>query len=164
MRLPAAVATAACCVTLTGCGPATGAAPRSATHPATRSRPARAAAANRLAAQREAQRLLAAARVPAGAARLTRAPAVPTGPALGTPGRLSLVDRTEFWRVAMPFARTLAWVRSHPPAGLHQGGSMTYGGPGGLTGGGYGYYGPKNPAWASPNSTSASRWPGREPA
>jgi hypothetical protein len=68
---------------------------------------------------------------------------------MGTPGVLSLVDRAHFWRLPMPFAAALAWLRAHPPAGLPPDGSTTSSGPSGPTAGGYGYAGPKGPAWES---------------
>lgn len=110
------------------------------------------AAGNLAAARAEASRLLLLARVPTGAVRLIRPPRSLAGPAMGTPGVTSLVDRVVAWRVRLPFAVTLAWLRAHRPRGLRSDGSASSGNavPGQTPSMvGTSYSGPANRAWQS---------------
>jgi hypothetical protein len=105
---------------------------------------AAAVARNQQAAAGEAGRLLVLAPLPPGAVRAGPAPgALAGGPVLGTPGVSSLVVRTQFWRVPLPFDQVEQWLAAHPPEGLTAAGSSNGGGPGiaGTTVG-YGYTAP----------------------
>jgi hypothetical protein len=144
-------AVVASCVLAAGCGtvrlPAH--APGAASSVRT-GRPATAAG-NRAAAQAEAARLLSLARVPPGAVRVARPPRSLSGPALGTQGVASLVDRVVAWRVGLPVAAVRAWLSAHQPRGLPWEGSARSGsaGTGSAAVTGSSYRGPGNPAWQS---------------
>jgi len=109
------------------------------------------AAGNRAAAWAEAIRLLSLARVPPGSVLLARPPWSLPGPALGTPGVASLVDRVVAWRVGWPFAAVRAWLSAHPPRGLPPDGSASGGNAitGQTTMTGTSYRGPASRAWQS---------------
>jgi len=115
------------------------------------SRPA-AGGSNQARARQEASWLLSLTRLPDSAHETGRVHHLP-GPVMGTPAVTSLVIRTSYWKVAMPYAATLAWVKAHPPEGLVQSGSAESGGPGGFTAG-YGYSDRPSSSWADPNSRS----------
>lgn len=138
----------ALCLAVAGCGhqhPGAGPGPRP---PGGRATPA-VVASYRLAV-REAQRLLAAVQVPAGAVRVTSAPRILDGPAMGTPsaGR-SLIDKVWLWRVPLPFGQAQGWLSGHPPKGMAQNGSMSETSPSGITMVGLSFAGPRNKAWQS---------------
>lgn len=141
----------ALCVVVTGCGTV-----RQSAHPPTKQAAAptgqmATAAGNRAAARAEAARLLPRARIPAGAVRLAQPPKSLPGPALGTPGVASLVDRVRAWRVRLPFAAVRAWLSAHPPRGLPSDGSASGGNAhtGQTTMTGASYAGPASRAWQS---------------
>lgn len=50
-----------------------------------------------------------------------------SGPVTGAPATSSLVDEVAYWRVPLPFAAAVAWVKSHPPRGLTASGSSSGG-------------------------------------
>lgn len=80
------------------------------------------AASNQQAAAREASRLLSLVRLPDGAGETGNPPKALAQPVLGVPAAESLVDKSGYWTVAMPFGQALAWMKAHPPHGLaHQG-------------------------------------------
>jgi hypothetical protein len=137
------------CLAASGCG-ATPAGVALAHQRGPGGRDGRAAAASHRLAVRQAQRLLALARVPAGAVPVGTAGRALSGPAMGTPaaGR-SLIDKARMWQVPMPFGAAQAWLRAHPPAGLRHNGSMRVADSGGTTMTGLGFAGPRSPDWAS---------------
>ncbi|MFL6138763.1 MAG: hypothetical protein ACJ74O_13310 [Frankiaceae bacterium] len=77
---------------------------------------------NRDRAEREATRLLGLATLPPGAVRQETPPQRLRDP-FQRPAVTSLIDRSSYWRVTMPFGPALVWMRAHPPAGLRHGGS-----------------------------------------
>lgn len=101
-------------------------------------------------AVREAQRLLAAFQVPAGAVRVSSVPRELGGPAMGTPsaGR-SLIDKARLWRVPLPFGQARGWLSAHAPQGMAQNGSMRATDPSGTTMVGLSFAGPRATAWQS---------------
>jgi hypothetical protein len=107
------------------------------------------AAGNKKLAEAEGRRLLLLAPVPAHAVPLRSAPPSLSGPAGGTPGVASLVDKSRSWRLAMPFTAAAAWLAAHSPPGLLRSGSSQggyYGVPDLV---GYSFAGPGNSAWDS---------------
>jgi hypothetical protein len=104
---------------------------------------------NRQAAEQEAQRLLSLVRLPDGARPFGSAPKSLPGPAVGTPLVDSLVDRSMFWRVGMPFEETLAWLDAHTPHGLSRSASSNASGTGRSVISGRAYSGPSTDAWQS---------------
>jgi hypothetical protein len=47
----------------------------------------------------------------------------------------SKVDRVQFWRLSLPYKKSLAWLRAHPPRGLHADRSANGTGPDGPSAG-----------------------------
>ncbi len=108
-------------------------------------------AGNRAAARAEAARLLPLARVPNGAVRLGRPPHSLSHPVVGPPSATTLVDKTETWRVALPFGAAWAWLTAHRPKGLPSDGSASSGNTrtGQTDTEGNSFRGPAGPAWQS---------------
>ncbi len=104
---------------------------------------------NRQAAEQEAQRLLSLVRMPDGARPVRSAPRSIPGPVLGTPAVESVVDRSEFWRIGIPFKEALAWLDAHPPNGLSLSGSANVTGGGGSAISGRAYVGASTAVWQS---------------
>jgi hypothetical protein len=87
--------------------------------------------------------------LPPNAKALRKPPSSLQGPALGTPGVDSLIDRSRSWRLKMPVGQAIAWLQAHHPRGLAQVGSSTSSGPGQAAVTGYGYAGRSSRAWQS---------------
>lgn len=104
------------------------------------------AAANQWAAQRETHRLLSMFRVPSGARELRSVPSSLPRAITGTPAVDWLAQETRSWRVDSPFEETLAWVRTHPPAGLANAGAA-YGSDGDVRTAGDGHGEPDTGQW-----------------
>jgi hypothetical protein len=116
--LPRAVAAVAVVAVVAGCGQATPSVTRAGGKGAGQATASQvSASSNRERAERAAARLLTLATVPPGAVRLATAPAQLRMP-LARPLVSSQVDRQAYWRIAMGFDATLAWLRAHPPQGL----------------------------------------------
>jgi len=101
---------------------------------------------NRKAAEVEADRLLALAPVPPTAVQIPAAQATMAGPAVGVAKVDTMATRARVWRVALPYATALVWLKAHPPSGLTSNVSGSGGGPG-FHEEGYGYQGPPSSAW-----------------
>ncbi|HVB26752.1 MAG TPA: hypothetical protein VNE21_02430 [Mycobacteriales bacterium] len=87
--------------------------------------------------------------MPAGARRVRTGPAVlAAGTVLGTPEVSTLVTRTQFWSVPLPFPAAAAWVRTHPPVGLTYSDYGTGSGPDGPSRT-YGWSDPPSASWSS---------------
>ena len=102
--------------------------------------------AHRKAAEVEADRLMALAPVPPSVAQIPTDQATMAGPAVGVAQVDTMVKRARVWRVALPYAKALAWLKAHPPSGLTSNVSGSGGGPG-FHEEGYGYQGPPSAAW-----------------
>jgi hypothetical protein len=84
----------------------------------------------------EAHRLLAEVQLPQGTTiRAGLPPAALSGPIMGAPLSSHFIDETRLWSVPMSSADVLAWLRSHPPAGLTRNGTSSGTGPGGESAG-----------------------------
>src|SRR5215831_12213524 len=74
-------------------------------------------AGNRRLSWQEAKKMLALVPVPAGARRLSVAPASLSLPAMGEPGVAGLADADQSWRLDMPASAAASWIAAHRPAG-----------------------------------------------
>lgn len=102
---------------------------------------------NRARAQGEADRLVSMASVPSGSVSLPADTPALAGPAMGIANASSVVDTVRVWRVKMPYAASLAWIRAHPPAGLRLSAGSSGRGPAGATSSGFSYGAPDSDAW-----------------
>lgn len=68
---------------------------------------------------------------------------------MGTPLVTTLIDSVRSWRVKMPFAHLVAWLKKHRPRGLPDVGSSSQTDQGRLTMVGFDYAGRTSPAWQS---------------
>ncbi len=85
---------------------------------------------NRQAAEAEINALLGDVQVPPGAARLNSAPVAFLNAAPQTEASPDFIALTGWWSVDLSYAKSVAWVRGHPPGGLTIDGGASYGGPG----------------------------------
>jgi hypothetical protein len=84
----------------------------------------------------EADRLLADVRLPQGTTiRAGFPPAALSGPIMGTPSSSHFIDEARLWSVPMSITDVLAWLRSHPLAGLTRDGASSGTGPRGESSG-----------------------------
>jgi hypothetical protein len=103
---------------------------------------------NRAAAEAEADRLMTLASVPPLAVEIPSAEATMTAPAVGQAQVDTMVTQARVWRVQLPYAQALAWLRAHPPVGLTSSATGRAEGPG-FDEEGVAYPGPSSPAWQS---------------
>lgn len=96
---------------------------------------------NRDQATDRARELLAYAVIPPGAKEQAAPPASLPGPALGMPDAQTYADIARYYRVPLPLEAAAAFVHSHPPAGLTEGGSSQGGSNHTI---GYAWYGPNS--------------------
>jgi hypothetical protein len=66
---------------------------------------------------------------------------------MGVPVTSSLIDQAAYWQVPMPFAATVAWVKSHPPTGLPDSGGSSSSSGGGVQTVGFEYSAADTTSW-----------------